>query len=280
MSTPFPRRFFICVLCVAAVLILAGCSEPSSTGDKQRQTQSSSAIDRDQGLDRSRNQSREVHQEVNISYPGLDESEAGLQAILEANSERARQEFTSALPNPDEFPELAERRYELRLDYQLAGRSQGFTSVRLQGFMDTGGAHPVPIEGGFVYSASRGEIVEITDLFDDPQAALMALSAYSRDQLADTLSEHAPGDDEASAEAQAEWRENMTQMLDDGLEPVAENFAEFNIAAEDDGPATSLELIFPPYQVAPYVYGTQTVEVPAAVFSEWLKPEWQPAFAN
>src|SRR5690625_2110100 len=245
MSTPFPRRFFICVLCVAAVLILAGCSEPSSTGDKQRQTQSSSAIDRDQGLDRSRNQSREVHQEVNISYPGLDESEAGLQAILEPNSERARQEFTSALPDPDEFQELAERRYELRLDYQLTGRSHGFTSVRLQGFMDTGGAHPVPIEGGFVYSTGRGELVEITDLFDDPQAALMALSAYSRDQLADTLSEHAPGEDEASAEAQAEWRENMTQMLDDGLEPGAENFGEFKIEAEDYGPGTRQEVSLP-----------------------------------
>lgn len=280
MNTSSPRRFFICALCAAALLMLAGCSEPSSTNDDESHAQSSSATRQDQNLEQDQAQNRETRHEVDISYPELDDSEAGLQAVLEANSERARQEFTSAIPDPDEFPELAERRYELHLDYQLANRGRDFTSVRLNGFMDTGGAHPAPIEAGFVYSRSDGEIIEVTDLFDDPQAALEALSAYSRDQLGDALSEHAPGDDEASAKAQAEWRENMTQMLDAGLEPVADNFAEFGILAEDNGPATGLKLIFPPYQVAPYVYGTQTVEVPAAVFSEWLKSEWQQAFAN
>jgi hypothetical protein len=47
-----------------------------------------------------------------------------------------------------------------------------------------------------------------------------------------------------------------------------------------DAPSPGLALIFPPYQVAPYVFGTQTVDVPAGVFAKFLKPAYASAFAR
>jgi len=49
--------------------------------------------------------------------------------------------------------------------------------------------------------------------------------------------------------------------------------------ASQAAPSPGLTLIFPPYQVAAYVYGTQTVDAPAAIFAKFLKPAYQGDFA-
>jgi hypothetical protein len=73
----------------------------------------------------------------------------------------------------------------------------------------------------------------------------------------------------------------MTQMLGTGTKPTSVNYSVFVVRAgtAPDAASPGLTLVFPPYQVAAYVYGTQTVDVPASVFVKFLKPGYAGAFA-
>lgn len=211
---------------------------------------------------------------ITIDYPTLAPDTDALMQALHEHAAAAKREFIQALPDPRQFPEFASRQLQLQIDYRATASGPAFISVRGKGMMDTGGAHPLPLDASFVFDRQAQRVLALDDLFVDPDAARRMLAAFSRAALEGKLLAQAPGKDEATPEARKEWLDNMRGMIDDGTRPDAKNFSEFQVDAD------GLLLVFPPYQVAPYVYGTQTVEVPLDVFAAALKPRYRAAFGS
>lgn len=217
---------------------------------------------------------------IDISYPALDHDEAPLAAMLHRIAAAAKQDFLRALPDPKLFPEFADRQMQLRIDFKLAARTRAFTSVRETGFQDTGGAHPAPIDAAIVYATHAQRTVPLDDLFAKPDAARKALADFARAALTKKMMAQAPNPGEGSPAAIKEWKASANQMIEQGTQPTSQNLANFVVRAgmHPDDPSPGLTLIFPPYQVAAYVYGTQVVDVPAHVFAAYLQPQYRSAF--
>lgn len=211
---------------------------------------------------------------IAIAYPELPSAASVLVAALHANSLAAKREFMRALPDPVRFPEFADRQLELLIDYRIAATTPAFLSVRAQGMEDTGGAHPIPLQDTFVFDRHAGRVIALSDLFADPQPARDRLAEFARTELRRQLLAKAPGEGEATEQARREWMASMGDMIDEGTRPTVQDLAHFVVRAD------GIELVFPPYQVAPYVYGTQLVRVPASVFAGLLKPEYRAAFGS
>jgi hypothetical protein len=221
------------------------------------------------------------HYKIAIELPALPAGEKALADALRATADRAKRDFLDALPDPKQMPEFADRQFELQLRFKVAANTRAFTSVRETGMQDTGGAHPIPVEAAFVYDRRAGKLVALDDLFADPEAARKALANFAHDTLLRKFMANAPGPNEGSPDALREWKSGMTQMLDDGTRPTTVNYSVFVVrtGGTPDAASPGLKLIFPPYQVAPYVLGTQTVDVPASVFARFLKPVYRNDFA-
>ncbi|MER3546984.1 MAG: hypothetical protein C4338_05005, partial [Rhodanobacteraceae bacterium] len=218
--------------------------------------------------------------QIDITYPALTPDQAPLAAMLRKIAATAKQDFMQALPDPKRSPEFVGRPLQLLIDFKIAARNNDFISVRETGLQDTGGAHPIPIDSTVVYDAQVHLTVTLDDLFANPDAAHRQLSDYARAELMKKIMVQAPKPSEGSPAVIREWKINAQKMIDDGTQPSEQNFANFIVCATDNPmqPSPGLVLIFPPYQVAAYVYGTQTVFVPAAVFAQYLKPQYQNTF--
>jgi hypothetical protein len=222
------------------------------------------------------------HYKIAIDLPSLPPNEKPLADALRATADHAKRDFLDALPDPEQMPEFAGRQFEMQLDFKVAANTPAFTSVRETGMQDTGGAHPIPVEAAFVFDRKAGKLITLDDLFADPDAARTALANFAHDTLLKKFMANAPKPGEGSPEAIRDWKTNMTQMLGDGTKPTSVNYSVFVVRAGSapDAASPGIALIFPPYQVAAYVYGTQTVDVPASVFAKFLKPGYAGAFAR
>lgn len=222
------------------------------------------------------------HYKIAISLPTLPTADKPLADAMRTTADNAKRDFIQALPDPKALPEFANRQLELALDFKLVAQTPAFTSVRETGMADTGGAHPNPVQATFVFDRKAGKLITLDDLFAQPDAARKALANFAHDTLLKKLMANAPKPGEGSPDAIREWKSNTVQMLDDGTKPTTVNYSVFVVRAgsQPDAASPGLTLVFPPYQVAPYVYGTQTVEVPASAFAQFLKPEYASAFAH
>ncbi|CAH9019713.1 hypothetical protein NURINAE_01703 [Candidatus Nitrosacidococcus sp. I8] len=82
------------------------------------------------------------------------------------------------------------------------------------------------------------------------------------------------------SKVQQEQRQFITEAIEEGTEPISRNFAEFTLLAlHARNKIDTLQFIFPPYQVAPYVYGTQEIEIPSKVFFDLIHPVYKSMFA-
>lgn len=223
------------------------------------------------------------HYKIAITLPTLPANEQALADALRATADIAKRDFLKALPDPVELPEFADRQLQLLLDFRIAANTPGFTSIREIGMQDTGGAHPIPVQAAFVFDRTACKLIALDDLFDDADAARKALADFAHDTLLMKFTADAPKPgDGSSPGAIREWTSNMVQMLDEGTRPTSVNYSVFVVRAggEEGAASPGLSLIFPPYQVAPYVYGTQTVDVPANLFEQFLKSKYRNAFAT
>lgn len=219
---------------------------------------------------------------VAINLPHLRAAQQPLSDALRATADNAKRGFVQALPSPDEDPAIATQPLSLLLDFKVTGDTAAFTSVRETGEEDTGGAHPIPIEGTFVFDRKAGRIITLDDLFTQPDAARESLARFAYAALLKKLMAHAPRPSDGTPAAIREWKTNLLQMLADGTKPTRVNFSLFVVrqGADAHSPSAGLTLVFAPYQVAPYVYGTQTVEVPAKVFAAFLRPAYARDFTT
>lgn len=221
------------------------------------------------------------HYKIAISLPALPADAKPLADAMRTTADNAKRDFVQALPDPKTLPEFANRQFDLLLDFKVAAQTPAFISVRESGSSDTGGAHPNPVQAAFVFDRKAGKLIALDDLFADPDAARKALANFAHDVLLKKFMANAPRPGEGSPDAIREWKSNMLQMLDGGTKPTTVNYSVFVVqaGAAQDAPSPGLTLIFPPYQVAPYVDGTQMVDVPASTFAKFLKPDYKGDFA-
>jgi hypothetical protein len=143
-----------------------------------------------------------------------------------------------------------DKKYELNAGYKYYSSpstiSYVFTIVE-----DTLGAHPNTFFRTFTFDAKTGEGLQLGDLFTSP-TYLNTISTISRSMLTSTLG-------------------NMTdsQTLNAGTSADADNFQNFAL----DG--NNLVIYFPPYQVAAYAAGPQTIKIPVSQLKSILKSQYQ-----
>ena len=274
-----------------AVLALAGCQQQAGTTPTSAPATSASApvipapvstpapastapVPGDHAVTR--------HFKIAITLPTLPADEKPLADALRTTADNAKRDFVQALPDPTTLPEFANRQFDLLIDFKITAQTPAFVSVRETGSSDTGGAHPIPVQAAFVYERRAGKLITLDDLFANPDAARKALANFAHDALLKKFMAGAPKAGEGSPDAIREWKANMVQMLNDGTKPTTVNYSVFVVraGAAQNAPSPGITLIFPPYQVAPYVYGVQAVDVPVDVFAQFLKPGYRGDFAS
>jgi Protein of unknown function (DUF3298) len=203
---------------------------------------------------------------VEIHLPEMKPEWAPLAAALQAYVNRQKQALLTALNDPTAREQARMMPWDLNLDISVDGRTADLINVQVEGSSFTGGAHPVPIIDSFTYDIQRQKLITLADLFTDQAAAEKVFAAESRRQLLTGL------DDEEEPLA------SSPEQIREGTEPGKNHYKVFALLTGEDGKARGLTFIFPPYQVAPYVAGTQAVDVPASRFVALLKPEYRGAF--
>ena len=119
-------------------------------------------------------------------------------------------------------------------------------------YKDTFGAHGNTYYRTFTFDRQSGESLTLADIFVKDATYLDTLSSISRAKLPDII-------DKDMVDA---------GMIADGTTPEHKSFENFFL----DG--TSLVIIFPPYAVAPYAAGSQTLAVPLSSLKTILEPRY------
>ncbi len=143
-----------------------------------------------------------------------------------------------------------ERKYVLEVDYAFH-ESPDTISYVYHMFADTLGAHPNAYFRTFTFDKESGEELHIGDLFIAAEY-LDALSELSREALYETLGENAAPD-----------------MLEAGTTPFPDNFQNFYLEGD------LIVIVFPPYQVGPWVVGMQEARIPRTELATVLKAEYR-----
>lgn len=205
--------------------------------------------------------------DITVSYP----AETALKAALgpEANQvaislmedfiEDTVQEFKkqgnfdNLTPEDVQIMGLSEDRKEsIRIGYEEYTAAHT-VSYAFTLFVDTLGAHPNTFYRTFSFDLQTGQELTLADLFLPRSDYLKRLSAISQFELAKALGESAD-----------------IEYIAQGTEPDTVNFQTFVVDTD------ALVLLFPPYQVAPYAAGPQSVRIPLSQLKEILAPEYQP----
>ena len=177
-------------------------------------------------------QIRARYPKILSTRPGVGEA---LTALLEGYARKSvadfKKDFQDATQGKgDRVP------WSLDLDYTLPWHNDRLMAVYFVGSSYTGGAHPNPFLGSFVLDLHTGRALGLAELFRGDY--LQALSQYARTELA-----------RRDLSSDKDWIARGTAPQPDS----------FSVAYPTE---KGFLLIFPPYQVAPYVAGPQEVLVP------------------
>ncbi|MEK7099651.1 MAG: DUF3298 domain-containing protein, partial [Patescibacteria group bacterium] len=174
-----------------------------------------------------------------ISFPLASNASAGANAVsvMKKWNEDVIAEFKKNgnfdnLSHDDvQMLRLDQRKYELMTEYEVRTGPKTVTYV-YSNFEDTGGAHPNTFYRTFTFDVSTGKELSISDLFVPGSEYLSTLSTIARADL--------PG---------IEGDYTNPEFITDGTKPVVESFQNFYFEG------SQLVIVFPPYQVGPYVLG-------------------------
>lgn len=151
----------------------------------------------------------------------------------------------------------------IEIGYMVEYADEDLISINFGESTFEGGAHPN--HGNFVlnYDLKTGRELKLADLFKPGSKYLSTISAYA---IRDLQSRKDPESGENMGIAQDIW--------EDGAKPTADNYQVWNVTKK------GLMITFPPYQVAAYAYGPQTVIVPYAALKDIARADGALAKAN
>ena len=175
--------------------------------------------------------------DINLSYPSV-----GVRAI-DANIRKwatgIADAFEETFSSPGLYPDKNRPVPELWCSYAVSHPSDKALSITFEVWTYTGSAQGNLDVMTLNYSLISGQRLGLVDIFEDPDAALAIMSAWSHKELSQRLGGM-----------------RQEQMLRTGLNPVPENFASLTLTP------SGLRINFQPYQVAPGIAGAQKVEIP------------------
>lgn len=152
------------------------------------------------------------------------------------NLEAAIDSLTSGEAPADEDGKPA---FELWGNYSVSRPSPASVSITFELWNYTGAPHANMDVITLNYSLLNGQRLSFVDLFEKTDLALELMSKWSRKELANRLGSS-----------------RRSQMLNDGTEPIIENFSSLTLTPE------GICINFQPYQVAPWDAGAQKVIMP------------------
>jgi hypothetical protein len=211
---------------------------------------------------------------IGITYPKEAAPYPGLVTALMAYAADARKDLIDAVDALGNDTPTAP--YELSLSYTTLVDSPDLVAIAADGSLYSGGAHGSPLIARFVWLPKRNAMLTPDNLVTDAKG-WQAISDFVREQLHTALSQRIDADD-VPAEERADMLKNAGEMIDDGTQPKADAFAQFEPRMAADGRIGALRFVFPPYQVGPYADGTQTVDVPAEVLLPHVAPAYRALF--
>ncbi|NUS61605.1 MAG: DUF3298 domain-containing protein [Lysobacter sp.] len=211
---------------------------------------------------------------IGVSYPKEAAPYPGLVAALTKYAGDARGDLMDAVEGLGNDTPSAP--YELSLAYTTLVDSPSLVAIGADGSLYTGGAHGSPLIARWVWLPQQNAMLTSDKLVPDA-AGWQAISDFVREQLHTALSQRIDADD-VPTESRADMLKDATRMIDDGTEPKADAFSEFEPRVGRDGRIDALRFVFPPYQVGPYADGTQTVDVPAEVLLPHVAPPYRSLF--
>lgn len=173
---------------------------------------------------------------VDIDYPMLDDEPA---FVVQAIGDFVQALQAGFIQNYNDQPlsDLVSFPWEMVVDYEAFQYSDTIQSYNFTIYEYTGGAHGNTAFRTFNFNLNEEREITLDDLLDD--AGLETVEPIARQQLQDRLGEM----------LDADW-------LEEGTAPNPQNYQHFVLTPE------AIVFYFPPYQVAPYAAGTQSVAVP------------------
>jgi hypothetical protein len=200
-----------------------------------------------------------MHYEIDVIYPQIVGAELTPSAeifnqqvhtLIATEIQQFKNSVKRDIPHMQTLPAEA-RHYSFKIDYDLdVVHPLSLVSVRLSlESSHAGRAHPYRAHRVFNYDLANNKELVLSDLFKPKSNYLQVLSEYSHKKLDETVGE------------KDKW------MIAEGAKPLLKNFKNWNIAAD------SILITFDEYQVAPYTYGPQEVEIPFSELKNVLSPQ-------
>ena len=175
--------------------------------------------------------------DINLSYPsvGVRSIDASIRKWAGGIADAFEETFNS----PSMYPNSNRPVPELWCSYAVSHPSDKALSITFELWTYTGGSQGNLDVMTLNYSLVSGQRLGLVDIFEDPDAALAIMSAWSHKELTQRLGGM-----------------RQEQMLRTGLNPVPENFASLTLTP------LGIRINFQPYQVAPGMAGPQKVDIP------------------
>lgn len=198
---------------------------------------------------------------VSVQLPLASNSAAGanVEAVVKAWTTNTIASFKKENGPETLSPEHAaamglgtDRKFALGMEYDTYFSPRTISYVYTI-FMDTFGAHPNSFFRTFTFDVTTGRELALSEVFVPGSDYLGALSTKARLKLPGII-----GTEYADAE-----------YIASGTMPEATMFQNFYL----DGDV--LTILFPAYQVGPYVLGAQRLPIPLAEFGDMVRPEFR-----
>jgi hypothetical protein len=211
---------------------------------------------------------------VGISYPKSASQHPRLAQLLKAYADAARADLMKAVGGLQGRKPAAP--YDLSLQFSGLVDTPRVVAIAADGSTYTGGAHGNPLVARFVWLPQQQALLKADQLIVDA-TGWQAVSDASREQLMTALSQRLDAD-EVEGEDRAAQLQAGSAMIDAGTAPQAANFAQFEPVMNAEGQIRMIRFVFPPTQVAPYVEGTRTVDIPARALLPHVAPAYRALF--
>ncbi len=196
---------------------------------------------------------------INVSYPQISGENLSAHAkafnqLVSDTVTKSVQQFKNYvkadMPHMQTLPESMKHN-TLSIDYDVSAlkpANQIILSVRLsiEG-MQAGRAHPYHQHQVINFDLSKGKTLALRDIFKPGANYLSVFAKYASQKL--------------NAQLKDTW------MIKEGTAPIAKNYQLWNLQGD------SILITFDEYQVAPYVYGPQEVEIPYSQLKNIIAPK-------
>lgn len=190
--------------------------------------------------------------EITMEYPVAVVGHENLQAMVDAYLAQLKRDFVGFYNETDSHYSHGYT-WTLDANVEVFQHSEDVMSVVFQVYEFTGGAHGNTSYNTITYDLAADAVIALDDLFQSGSEPFAIIGPVVVDELGERLGEM----------ADVAW-------IEEGSGENPANYQHFALTVD------SLVLYFPPYQIAPYAAGTQTVEIPLSDLESVLSPAFQP----